>query len=405
MNIVELTPRYKEKTFEPVNCFEDVSYSNMKYLCGDREEKFNLFINTKRVKQSCDEFPKNSDILIIDPRPKFFNFTFSDLDYNIFKNNKPKKVLINLASEGGIGGFYEKNVKKALDYYLNYFQLPTQIITQNELVARNLNGVSYFNICLSRKYFLDRQFPCTNPQKEKYFYFNYICGTLIGGDGIRSDKIKAINFLSGKGLLNHKMAISSSLYKKQSLASHPRLKSLRDQVEKSFVCKKTYEKFKYQKPYINGKIMDDKLGNNPIRINPQFYYNSYLSLVQETEASDYSNRFTEKIMKCIAMKHPFILIGNTGALKLLKSHGFKTFEGLIDESYDDEGLSLEQKLELICSEVQRLNQFSHEDWFDFYLKTEDIREHNHRLFYSDSFQEKLVQEKYSIINNEKNFLL
>jgi hypothetical protein len=43
---------------------------------------------------------------------------------------------------------------------------------------------------------------------------------------------------------------------------------------------------------------------------------------------------TEKIFKPIVMKQPFMLLAAPGNLAYLKSYGFKTFEGIIDESYD-----------------------------------------------------------------------
>ena len=43
---------------------------------------------------------------------------------------------------------------------------------------------------------------------------------------------------------------------------------------------------------------------------------------------------TEKIFKPIVSKQPFMLLAAPGNLAYLKSYGFKTFEGIIDESYD-----------------------------------------------------------------------
>jgi hypothetical protein len=43
---------------------------------------------------------------------------------------------------------------------------------------------------------------------------------------------------------------------------------------------------------------------------------------------------TEKIFKPIVSKQPFMLLAATGNLDYLKSYGFKTFDDIIDESYD-----------------------------------------------------------------------
>lgn len=44
---------------------------------------------------------------------------------------------------------------------------------------------------------------------------------------------------------------------------------------------------------------------------------------------------TEKIFKPIVSKQPFMLIAAPGNLAYLRSYGFKTFDGIIDESYDN----------------------------------------------------------------------
>ena len=43
---------------------------------------------------------------------------------------------------------------------------------------------------------------------------------------------------------------------------------------------------------------------------------------------------TEKIFKPIVSKQPFMLLAAPGNLAYLRSYGFKTFDGIIDESYD-----------------------------------------------------------------------
>lgn len=66
------------------------------------------------------------------------------------------------------------------------------------------------------------------------------------------------------------------------------------------------------------------------------YNDSYYSLVAETNAENQFNFYTEKIVKPILGKRLFIVIAGQGYLKNLRSFGFKTFDSVIDESYDDE---------------------------------------------------------------------
>jgi hypothetical protein len=69
-------------------------------------------------------------------------------------------------------------------------------------------------------------------------------------------------------------------------------------------------------------------------INPDCYTDTYFSLVSET-VFDYPYSFrTEKIWKPIAMGHPWIAVANQGFYRDLRNLGFKTFDSVIDESFD-----------------------------------------------------------------------
>lgn len=63
------------------------------------------------------------------------------------------------------------------------------------------------------------------------------------------------------------------------------------------------------------------------------YIDTYFSLVTETVTESYSFR-TEKIWKPIAIGHPWIAVANAGYYKDIRNLGFKTFEHIIDESFD-----------------------------------------------------------------------
>jgi hypothetical protein len=66
-----------------------------------------------------------------------------------------------------------------------------------------------------------------------------------------------------------------------------------------------------------------------------FYQNSFISIVAETFF--YSNviHLTEKTFKPIVNRHPFIVVSAPYTLKAIRSFGFKTFDTIIDESYDN----------------------------------------------------------------------
>lgn len=67
----------------------------------------------------------------------------------------------------------------------------------------------------------------------------------------------------------------------------------------------------------------------------KIYNKTVCSLVCETQYSNQISFFTEKIAKPIIAHRLFIVISGQHYLKNLRSLGFKTFDGIIDESYDN----------------------------------------------------------------------
>jgi hypothetical protein len=112
-----------------------------------------------------------------------------------------------------------------------------------------------------------------------------------------------------------------------------------------------------------------------IYLNPATYLDTYFSLVTET-VFDYPHSFrTEKIWKPMAIGHPFVAVANPGYYRDLRHLGFRTFDGLIDESFD----SIEdnqQRLERIAQEVEWLCQ---QDLAKFVQESYNICKYNQEL--------------------------
>lgn len=90
----------------------------------------------------------------------------------------------------------------------------------------------------------------------------------------------------------------------------------------------------------------------------KIYQQSAFSLVCESATDDRGSFFTEKIAKPIIASRLFVVISGQYYLKNLKNLGFKTFDGIIDESYDSESdpekrwnLALEQ-VKWLCTQDQ-----------------------------------------------------
>lgn len=111
----------------------------------------------------------------------------------------------------------------------------------------------------------------------------------------------------------------------------------------------------------------------------EFYQKSCFSLVSSTFAlqnREKSVGFTEKEIKPILARHPFIIHNLPGVLAHLKSMGFLTFEKWFDESYDEE-TNDNKRLIKITDEVKRLSELSFEQWDIMLEEMTPVLEHNY----------------------------
>lgn len=133
-----------------------------------------------------------------------------------------------------------------------------------------------------------------------------------------------------------------------------------------------YEVPRYQNPEFGPIVPDNTFLKQElfrrewgeIYIEPAPYIDTYFSLVTETVCaeSDFSFR-TEKIAKPIAIGHPFIVAANRGFYRDLRNLGFRTFQHVIDESFDlidDAQDRLDRVIEVVadlcCQDLDSFNQ-------------------------------------------------
>lgn len=110
-----------------------------------------------------------------------------------------------------------------------------------------------------------------------------------------------------------------------------------------------------------------------------FYQHSCFSLVSSTMAlveQESSVGFTEKEIKPILAKHPFIIWNRPGVLKYMQNMGFLTFDRWFDESYDKE-LDDNKRLIKIINEVERLCLLSFDEWEIILDEMKPILNHNY----------------------------
>jgi len=123
---------------------------------------------------------------------------------------------------------------------------------------------------------------------------------------------------------------------------------------------------------------------------------SLLYLVTETVATGQRLHLTEKTFKPIAMGMPFIIVGTQGSLKYLQEYGFRTFDGIWDESYDD--AEDDVRIERIASLLRSLDELPAECKQELFEQCIPIIEHNWNHFYNGGFEAVLWRELNEMLN-------
>jgi hypothetical protein len=210
----------------------------------------------------------------------------------------------------------------------------------------------------------------------------------------------------------HRLQFARELYVKQLLAENIYTFPLFNDYEvenESFVFKPIPESMMKTLPwYYDIRTIRDI---NPVTLalpsSRRFYQEGYVSFVTETffwysdykfaeTPLEYELDISEKTFKPISMLHPFIIMGQPGILKHLRSMGFKTFHGWWDESYDDTPDPNERFAKLL-NLYEELSNYSHKTLADMVYEMTDILQHNFTLYkslkddenYADGFIEKV----------------
>jgi hypothetical protein len=105
---------------------------------------------------------------------------------------------------------------------------------------------------------------------------------------------------------------------------------------------------------------------------------------------------TEKIFKPIVSKQPFMLLAAPGNLAYLKSYGFKTFDGIIDESYDSIQDN-DQRVDAVVAQLQWYCSLSQEEKNSVIERLAPIVEYNFYHFYGE-FRHIITRE---LLDNSK----
>jgi len=125
-------------------------------------------------------------------------------------------------------------------------------------------------------------------------------------------------------------------------------------------------------------IADHLLPNSHTANQEHLYNNAFFSIIGETCYSADAGGITEKTYKTFFYRHPFVMVSSSGTLAELHNLGFKTFDGLIDESYDlieDD----DERMLAIQQEIKKLCDMSLDDLNEWYDSLKNTFDHNQNL--------------------------
>jgi hypothetical protein len=108
------------------------------------------------------------------------------------------------------------------------------------------------------------------------------------------------------------------------------------EVDNYFGLRQLTKTFMTTIPFEADSMSDDDRNNHALHVNEHFE-NAYINIVLESHMDvDQSNGvfLTEKTFKPIKHSQMFIIFGACGSLQLLRDMGYKTFDHVLDNSYD-----------------------------------------------------------------------
>jgi len=128
-----------------------------------------------------------------------------------------------------------------------------------------------------------------------------------------------------------------------------------------------------------------------------------IEIVLETLFDDARLHLTEKTLRPIACGRPFILMATAGSLQYLRDYGFKTFDGLLDETYDTISNPAE-RLQAVTNEMSRIAKLDQTKKLMLWNQLYKIAEFNQQLLFSKHWQQSICEEFTSNLSRSLGIL-
>jgi hypothetical protein len=121
------------------------------------------------------------------------------------------------------------------------------------------------------------------------------------------------------------------------------------------------------------------------------YNSTDIEVVLETLFDDSRLHLTEKSLRPIACNQPFILAGTHGSLEYLRGYGFKTFNTVWNESYD-QIINPKERLTAIVNLMQHIATWSESTKKNKLAQAQEIANYNRQWFFSQQFFDLVINE-------------
>lgn len=207
------------------------------------------------------------------------------------------------------------------------------ILATNNYTNIGLYRVKYGNFILNTIYF-------------PYFYLHTydVLKNEIGNIGINNTITPNKKFLClNRRMYHHKYQIIEELFNR-GLLNNTRFSWVDNKNTKNFLNKQLVSHLNidvnnFKAIQLEGDVMyGSELSTHEeylYTINPDWYYKSKINIITETFFNESEIHITEKTWKAIYLGVPFVISASKGHLKSLRDMGFKTFNSVINEDYDD----------------------------------------------------------------------
>ena len=121
------------------------------------------------------------------------------------------------------------------------------------------------------------------------------------------------------------------------------------------------------------------------------YGRTDIEVVLETLFDDGRLHLTEKILRPIACRQPFMALAPAGSLALLRSYGFRTFGDVWDEGYDTITDPV-ARMDAVLQNMQLIASLGPDQQRQVRQQCQATVEHNWKWFFSEEFAQQIVSE-------------